>query len=49
MARAGFISVFMDNDAVIVRNPLEHLSRGRFDLEGLSDWLRTDLLPTPRV
>ena len=49
IARAGFTSIFLDNDAVAIKNPLEHLSRGHFDLEGLSDFLNPDALPKPLV
>ena len=49
MSKAGYTTLFMDNDAIVLSDPFRHTSADKYDLEGLSDWVRTDLRPTPWV
>ena len=49
MSKAGYTALFMDNDAIVLSDPFRHTSADKYDLEGLSDWVRSDLRPTPWV
>lgn len=48
LAAAGFSAMYMDNDAIVLSNPLQHADPGQYDLEGLSDLTHLDRL-RPRV
>ena len=49
LSNSGFTALFMDNDAVILSDPFKFTSPDKYDLEGLSDWVRSDTRPTPLV
>ena len=40
--------LFMDNDAAVFRDPLQHFD-ATYDIQGLSDWNYMAELPTPQV
>lgn len=45
----GNTALFMDNDNIVIENPYKHADPDNYDFEALSDWVRNDNRPTPKV
>ncbi|KAK9794068.1 hypothetical protein WJX73_005218 [Symbiochloris irregularis] len=48
LVQAGYDAVFLDNDCVVISNPWQKVDANKYDLEGLSDFVRGHGIPSPQ-